>query len=107
MRVSLVMLALLLPALFSSLLAVSSLGDGRIAKTIPSQVSTVEVLASLVSEWEQSAYEVADDDIDDYILLGSTSCHTEFAAYQERNYLSSRLHIISAGNFIRGPPFFA
>lgn len=69
MRVSLVMLALLLPALFSSLLAVSSVGEGRSAKTIPSQVNTAEVLASLVSEWEQGAYELADDDIDDYTLL--------------------------------------
>lgn len=107
MRVSLVMLALLVSALFSSLLAVSSAGEGRSAKTIPSQVNTAEVLASLVSEWEQGAYEVADDDIDDYTLLSSITHSGEFAAYQERNHLSSHLLVVFEGIFIRGPPFFA
>ena len=106
-RVSLVMLALLLPALFSSLLAVSSVGEGRSAKTIPLQVNTAEALASLVSEWEQGVYEVADDDIDDYTLLSRCTHSSELAAHQERNHSSSCLLTVSEGIFIRGPPFFA
>ena len=107
MRVSLVMLAFLLPALFSSLLAVSSVGEGRSAKTIPSQVNTAEILASLVSEWEQGTYEVADDDVDDYALLSRCTHSSEFAAHQERIHKSSCLFTVFEGIFIRGPPFFA
>ena len=67
MRVSYVLLAVILPALFSSLVSVSVLGEGRSVQNIAGQSNSANTLSTLISEWESSAFEVSDDDIDDGI----------------------------------------
>ncbi|MEC8233031.1 hypothetical protein [Alteromonas sp. 009811495] len=107
MRVSFVVLALIMPVLFSSLLTFSSIGEEKRAITHSNKDKADSSISFVVAQWELSASDVLEDDVDDdglslYALLESehsgdlTSSATRpihFRIYREIT--------------IRGPPSFS
>ena len=104
MRVSYVLLAVILPALFSSLVSVSVLGEGRSVQNIAVQSNSANTLSTLISEWESSAFEVSDDDIDDGISLVSITSGLEKYRFSTGKAIDAKAFTRQRANIIRGPP---
>jgi hypothetical protein len=97
-------LAVILPALFSSLVSVSVLGEGRSVQNIAGQSNSANTLSTLISEWESSAFEVSDDDIDDGISLVSITSGLEKYRFSTGKAIDAKAFTRQRANIIRGPP---
>lgn len=106
MRVSYVLLAVILPALFSSLVSVSVLGEGRSVQNIAGQSNSANTLSTLISEWESSAFEVSDDDIDDGISFVDITSGLEKYRFSAGKTIDAKAFTRLRANIIRGPPSF-
>ncbi|MFZ8199566.1 hypothetical protein [Alteromonas portus] len=106
MRVSHVLLAVILPALFSSLVSVSVLGEGRSVQNMAGQSKSAAALSTLMSEWESSAFEVSDDDIDDGIPFFNTINGSEKYRFSAGKAVDAKAVVRQRANIIRGPPSF-
>ncbi len=107
MRVSYVLLAVILPALFSSLVSVSVLGEGRGVQNMAGQSNSATALSTLISEWESSAFEVSDDDIDDGIPFVNIANGVEQYWLSAGKAADAKIFTKLRANIIRGPPTFA
>ena len=96
MRVSYVLLAVILPALFSSLVSVSVLGEGRSVQNIAGQSNSANTLSTLISEWESTAFEVSDDDIDDAFRLSTSPAAWKNTGFRLEKRLMQKLLLGSA-----------
>mgnify|MGYP000412751387 CR=1 FL=1 len=106
MRVSFVLLAVILPALFSSLVTVSVLGEGRSVQTSAEQLSKTAALATLVDEWERSGHDVSDDDLDDGLSPGNVINSVEKYVRFTGNIADAKSYARLRANIIRGPPSY-
>jgi hypothetical protein len=98
-------LAVILPALFSSLVSVSVLGEGRSVQNIAGQSNSANTLSTLISEWESSAFEVSDD-IDDGISFVDITSGLEKYRFSAGKTIDAKAFTRQRDNIIRGPPSF-
>lgn len=106
MRVSFVLLAIIWPALFSSLVSVSVIGEGRSAQNIAQQSNGATAFSTLLSEWESSAFEVLGDDVDDDISFFSLINGLEEYLFSASETVDAEAFTKLRANIIRGPPSF-
>ena len=106
MRASYVLLAVILPALFSSLVSVSVLGEGRSVQNIAGQSNSANTLSTLIREWESSASEVSEDDIDDGISFVNITNGLEKYRFSAGKAIDAKASTRLRANIIRGPPSF-
>ncbi|QDG36516.1 hypothetical protein FJN13_17580 [Alteromonas mediterranea] len=104
MHASRVLLALILPALFSSLVSISALGEGRSVRNIAGQSPSEAALSVLVNEWENTVHESADDDIDDGVPALNSINGIEKYRLLARRIANSNHYVKQRANIIRGPP---
>lgn len=103
MHASRVLLALILPALFSSLVSISALGEGRSVRNIAGQSPSEAALSVLVNEWEKTVHESADD-IDDGVPALNSINGIEKYRLLARRIANSKHYAKQRANIIRGPP---
>ena len=106
MRVSFVLLAIILPAFFSSLVSVSVIGEGRSAQNIAQKSNSAATFSTLLSEWESSAFEVLGDDVDDDISFFSLINGLEEYLFSASETVDAEAFTKLRANIIRGPPSF-
>lgn len=106
MRVSYVLLAVILPALFSSLVPVSALGEGRSVQNNANELCKTAILVTLVDEWERSGHDVSDDDLDDGLSPGNVINSVEKYVRFTGNIADAKSYARLRANIIRGPPSY-
>ncbi|WP_201282663.1 hypothetical protein ACI7YQ_18285 [Alteromonas marina] len=105
MRVSYVLLAVILPALFSSLVTVSALGESRGVQNSANELSKTTALATLAEEWERSVHDV-DDDLDDGLASLHVNVGVEKYIFCTGNIAEAKSYAKLRANIIRGPPSY-
>ncbi|BFT31840.1 hypothetical protein D210916BOD24_30160 [Alteromonas sp. D210916BOD_24] len=106
MRVSLVMLAFYVPALFSSLLAFSPMGEGNGVQTASGD-DALNIVSVLVSEFEQESTETGDDESDNDVVTGYALVWVHNWALATDSLFTTPQKGPSSNNEIRGPPSFS
>jgi len=105
LRVSYVLLAVMLPALFSSLVTVSALGESRGVQNSANEFSKTTALATLAEEWERSVHDV-DDDLDDGLSSLYINVSVEKYVFCTGNIAEAESYAKLRANIIRGPPSY-
>lgn len=106
MRVPYVLLAFMLPALFSSLISVSVSGEERSVRNMASQGSNTSVLSTLISNCESGTCEISDDDIDDGFPVFDITNSVEIYRFSAKKTVDAKAFNKLRANIIRGPPSF-
>lgn len=106
MRVSYVLLAFMLPALFSSLITVSVSGEERSVRNMASQGNSASEFSTLISNCESGTYEVSDDDIDDGLPAFNIISSVEEYRFSAKKTVDANASNKLRANIIRGPPSF-
>ncbi len=102
-RVSFVMLALFMPALFSSLLTFSPMGEGKSAQTASGD-TTLSAVSFLISDLEQETTELSDEEADSDVLTRYLVSPTHYVASTTDRFGGTLQNALFNHNEIRGPP---
>ncbi len=104
MRVSLVLLALVVPLMFSSLVAFSDAGEEKHAVNENSKASAASPLSFFAAEWQLASDDNQYDDIEDSAFTINGFYTAIVHVGNDDTSLVHRGSTTASSHFIRGPP---